>query len=209
MKARKKKSDIEKLRDGGLRLWHIVAIALLFILMVCAVVYSYDNRRGIGTELLYDTYDNDLILNGLYVESVNVGGLTKEQAEEKVNREYVQPFTSCELEFQYKDYTSKYTMEDAGLEFNVKKAVNEAYKAGRKGSKLDRIAYADEVADRREFIAIEFGTDEGKENSLVNTVSRELSKTGIKANKSRLKLMLDSTLERGRYEDSIISVPVE
>ncbi len=208
MRAKGKKSDIDKLKEGGLRLWHVIAITVLFVVMICSVIYCYNNRKGIGTEVMYDAYDNDLIFNGLFVESVNVGGLTKKQAEDKINRVYVQPKTSAIVTFRHDDYSKDYTMGELGLEFNISKAVNEAYKAGRKGSKVERIAYADEVASRKEFITIEYDVSQSKINSAVNDVSKELGRLGVKVDKDMLKNTLkDVTVQN--WEDTIVEVPVK
>ncbi len=209
----KKKSDMEKLREGGLRLWHIIAIVILFIIMLWAVVFSYNNRKGVGTELIYKAYDNDLILNGAFVEHVNVGGLTKEQAVKKVNEQYVYPVTKCVLTFidMSDSYKKDYTAEELGLSYDVKDTVDKAYKLGRSGNKLERIAAATELGNRREFLALGFDVDKGRIKAAVNEMDSELSKMDIKMDKDRLEGMLYDMLQRMTVtednEDQVVYIP--
>ncbi len=207
MRAKKKKSDMEKLRDGGLRIWHIIAILVLFVLMVFSLIYSYNNRKGIGTELIYDQYDNNLILNGVFAENVNIGGLTKKQAEDKINREYVLPRTSEKVAFTYKDYKKEYTKGELGLGYNVGEVVNEAYKTGRSGGKLETIINATEIADRREFITIVPDIDEGKIKSAASQVSGDIAKMGAKADKEGIITMIEDSLKTNDG-DSDLAVPI-
>lgn len=208
MRAKKSKSSMEKLKDGGFRIWHVAVIALLFAAMIWAVIYSYNNRRGIGTEPLYDAYENDLILNGVFAESVNIGGLTKKQAEDKINREYVEPKTSVVLTFCYEDYSKDYTKGELGLGFNVKEVIDKAYKTGRSGSKVERIAYASELADMHEFIAIEQKIDEGSMKAAIDQISDDIAKMGAKVDKEGIKAMIDDNMANVN-EDSILTVPVK
>ncbi len=208
MRAKKSKSSMEKLKDGGFRIWHVAVIVLLFAAMIWAVIYSYNNRRGIGTEPLYDAYENDLILNGVFAESVNIGGLTKKQAEDKINREYVEPKTSVVLTFSYEDYSKDYTKGELGLGFNVKEVIDKAYKTGRSGSKVERIAYASELADMHEFIAIEQKIDEGSMKAAIDQISDDIAKMGAKVDKEGIKAMIDDNMANVN-EDSILTVPVK
>lgn len=208
----KKKSDIEKLRDGGLRIWHIIVIIILFIIMIWSFRYAYNNRKGIGTELIYKAYNNDLILNGAFAEHVNIGGLTKKQAEEKINEQYVYPITKCVITFtdQSGDYKRDYTVGELGLSYDVKGLVDKAYKLGRSGSKQEIIASVNELGDRREFLTPQFHIDEGKIHSVVNEINRDLSGTGIKMNKDILEKSLYTMLEDMTVmeaEDRVVTIP--
>lgn len=209
----KKKSDIEKLREGGLRLWHIIAIVVLFIIMLWSIAFSYSNRKGIATELMYKTYDNDLILNGAFVEHVNIGGLTKEQAVKKVNKQYVDPITKCVMTFiaDSGDYEKSYTVEELGLSYDVKSIVDEAYKLGRKGNKLEVITAAQELSERREFLTPRFNIDKSKLKSVINEMDNELAKTDVKMDKDGLEEMLYNMLQKRtsvhNEDEEVIVIP--
>lgn len=208
----KKRSDIDKLKDGGLRSWHVIFVLVLFVIMLWAVIFSYNNREGVVTDILYKAYDNDLILNGAFVEHVNIGGLTKEQAVRKVNENYVYPVTKCVITFTAGSgkYKKDYTVEELGLSYDVEGIVDKAYKLGRKSGKSDTMEAVQELGDRREFLTPDFNLDDGKIRSAINTMSDELEKMGIKADKEMMMETLHDSLEKMVVippEDSVYYIP--
>lgn len=97
-------------------LFVILAIVLLITIFstIFALITSYSST----------------IINGIKIKDIDVSGLTKEEAIQKVslafNTKLQQPFT-----LKYNDYELEVFPEQFGISFNIENAVNSAYSKGR------------------------------------------------------------------------------
>lgn len=73
---------------------------------------------------------SDKIITGIYVKGVEVAGLTKEQAIEKVTTEFNNVLPN-NLTVVHGEYETQLNLEDIGANLNIEEAVNRAYNIGR------------------------------------------------------------------------------
>ena len=73
---------------------------------------------------------SDKIITGIYVKGVEVAGLTKEQAIEKVTNEFNNVLPN-NLTVIHGEYETQLNLEDLGANLNIEEAVNRAYNIGR------------------------------------------------------------------------------
>ncbi len=73
---------------------------------------------------------SDKIITGIYVKGVEVAGLTKEQAIEKVTTEFNNVLPN-NLTVVHGEYETQLNLEDIGANLNIEDAVNRAYNIGR------------------------------------------------------------------------------
>lgn len=73
---------------------------------------------------------SDKIITGIYVKGVEVAGLTKEQAIEKVTNEFNNVLPN-NLTVVHGEYETQLNLEDLGANLNIEEAVNRAYNIGR------------------------------------------------------------------------------
>ena len=78
---------------------------------------------------LYISSSNKII-TGIYIKGVEVAGLTKEQAIEKVNNEFNSVLPN-NLTLVHGEYETQLNLEDLGANFNIEEAVDRAYNIGR------------------------------------------------------------------------------
>ena len=86
-----------------------------------------------------DPYDGK-ILNNVVVAGVNVGGMTKSEAEAAVERVTDQTFTREDMVVALPEETLRLSPSDTGAKLDVKAAVKAAYNYGRTGSSAERDA---------------------------------------------------------------------
>lgn len=73
---------------------------------------------------------SDKIITGIYIKGVEVAGLTKEQAIEKVTNEFNNVLPN-NLTVVHGEYETQLNLEDLGANLNIEEAVNRAYNIGR------------------------------------------------------------------------------
>ena len=73
---------------------------------------------------------SDKIITGIYIKGVEVAGLTKEQAIEKVTNEFNKVLPN-NLTVVHGEYETQLNLEDLGANLNIEEAVNRAYNMGR------------------------------------------------------------------------------
>lgn len=73
---------------------------------------------------------SDKIITGIYIKGVEVAGLTKEQAIEKVTNEFNNVLPN-NLTVIHGEYETQLNLEDLGANLNIEEAVNRAYNIGR------------------------------------------------------------------------------
>lgn len=103
--------------------------SVLVILLVFIAVLAFGNTS--------DPYDGK-ILDNVYVAGVNVGGLTKSQAESVIRSSTENTFTRQDMVVQFPDGTLRLSPADTGAQLDVKAAVKAAYDYGRTGSQAQK-----------------------------------------------------------------------
>ena len=73
---------------------------------------------------------SDKIITGIYIKGVEVAGLTKEQAIEKVTNEFNNVLPN-NLTVVHGEYETQLNLDDLGANLNIEEAVNRAYNMGR------------------------------------------------------------------------------
>lgn len=102
----------------------LLYLSLAFMLVVFALA---------GISALVYTRDNHVIVDGVTVSGINVGKLTLEQADKKLNDE-VRRLKGQTLELTTDQFSEEMTLEDLGLLLSADSALDEAYNIGRNGS---------------------------------------------------------------------------
>jgi|tagenome__1003787_1003787.scaffolds.fasta_scaffold20951689_3 lipoprotein-anchoring transpeptidase ErfK/SrfK len=104
----------------------VVAVFLLLVgVGVVAGTYFYDQGK------------QDLIAQGVKVNSVPIGGLTRAQAEQKLSAALLQPLARP-IKVKYKDHRYTLTRKAASVGINIKGSVEQAWRASQEGSMFAR-----------------------------------------------------------------------
>lgn len=87
---------------------------------------------------MYQTGFRDRIYRGISIDNVLVGGLTRQQAAEKLERELRYPFESS-FRFNWQDKSWQATAQELGFHPQSDKMTETAYNIGRSGGLLDQV----------------------------------------------------------------------
>lgn len=105
--------------------------SVLVVLLIVIAVLAFGGAS--------DPYDGK-ILDNVYIAGVNVGGLTKNQAESVIRSAAGDTFTRQDMVVQFPNGSLRLSPADTGSQLNIKAAVKAAYDYGRTGSQAQREA---------------------------------------------------------------------
>ena len=105
----------------------VLAIFGIFIfIFILILLISYCAFTLINTK-------NKNIINGVYIKNIDVSGLTKEQAKQKI-AEHINSSIPEEIKLKHNDFETSISTEQLSIYFNVDEAVEIAYNLGRDGN---------------------------------------------------------------------------
>lgn len=98
----------------------ISLIILIFAILFCTI-FSLLN------------INSDKIIEGIFVNGIDVSGLTKDEAKEKLQKICDEKIKN-EINIKYKDYESNINLELIEVKYDIDNAINKAYDFGRTGN---------------------------------------------------------------------------
>ncbi len=163
--ARKKKEKIT-----------IISLCSVAAVLLIALVVLLIGTVGSGT-------DNGLILNNVYAAGVDLGGMTKEQAQTALHEATDNTYSRLDMTVQVLDSTITLTPMDTGVYLNVNAVVDAAYNFGRTGSRAERqqaqklVQSSTYAIDLEEYLALDKGYIQEQVDKLGKQFSTTLTQT--------------------------------
>lgn len=110
-----------KHRSDILTIFGISAFIFIVILLISFCIFTLINTK------------NDNITNGVYIKGIDVSGLSKEQAKQKIS-EYISSSIPEEINLKDKDFETSISTSQLSISFNIDEAVEMAYQIGKNGN---------------------------------------------------------------------------
>lgn len=151
-----------------------IGAAFFLVTSVLSINFAVNSKVDTAIDTAFEALDSDLIYNGVFIEEVNISGLTKEQAIRRGNSDYAGPRLQRTFTIAYGNYSKDVTYEDLGGSYNIKSTVNEAYKLGRSGSKASRIEFTDNLERRKEYLVSSLSIDKSKMRKTLEEIAKEV-----------------------------------
>lgn len=104
----------------------LVIFGILTFIFILILLISYCTFTLINAK-------NQNIISGVYIKGINVSGLTKEQAKEKIS-EYINSTIPQEINLKHEDFETSISTSELSIYFNIDEAVEIAYQIGRNGN---------------------------------------------------------------------------
>lgn len=101
--------------------WIVIGVAIGIVLILALIFSTVFALVNIG---------NDKILSGITIEGIDVAGLTRDAAMEKVQEAY-KPKLENDINLKYQDFETSLNPTVIELNYDVEKAVDEAYEIGK------------------------------------------------------------------------------
>ena len=102
-----------------------VILIVSCVLFICLLFFS--------TIFAMINMNNEKIISGIRIEGINVSGLSKEEAKNKVNEIYNKKLKT-DVVLKYEDYETSINPELVGTKYDVDKSIDEAITFGKGGN---------------------------------------------------------------------------
>lgn len=148
-------------RSSSLFLKFAVVFLLISIAGVTAMGFMYSSNNTVeanndnSNEEMQTIVDTGVIYNNIFINDVHVGGLTKQQAIDKLNERFLPELESKEISFIYNNNSTVFKYAEFNTVYDYSEAVDEAYRYAREGSITDRFGKISKLEDTAYKIAYE------------------------------------------------------
>lgn len=143
-------------------------ISLVSILVILVIL-------GIGTSVFINkTLNETNIYSGVKIENINVGELSKKEAESKLKSELDSGLENKEIVIVGEDYSKSLKYKELGVKNNYNKAVEQAYKIGREGNTTTKLKEIYTVKNDGKNINVETIKDSDSVSQIVEAIGEEL-----------------------------------
>ena len=109
------------IRNKGLIILAIVITILAILLLAFSTVFALIN------------INSNKIMNGVFIQGIDVSGLTTDEAKEKVSN-IVNKHLACKIVVKRDDFEGVFMPEQLGVTFDADSVINQAYTVGRDGN---------------------------------------------------------------------------
>jgi vancomycin resistance protein YoaR len=142
---------------------------------VCAVLFAL----AVGL-FAFRTLYGDRIYPAVVVGDVQVGGLTRSQAENRLN-ERASGLDQHGVTFTLNGQTWTPTLAELGVQIDVDGAVSQAYESGRTGDAVDRLAFTGDILQADQTIPLRSTLDTATLNAWFDKVDQEINQFAVDA----------------------------
>lgn len=189
---------------------------ILIILLMLSCIFAIINRNS------------GKIINGIKINGIEVSGMTKDNAKQKINEE-VTKLLEEQIMLKYQDYEIGIDIKQIDAKFNVDEIVDKAYQIGRNSNifinNYNILIYKFKENDMQLTLQVNDelwnklvedingslpgGVEQSsyyiENNSLIITKGKE----GVVSNNQRLKDLIISKIESFKTDNQYIEIPVE
>ena len=124
------------------------------------------------------------ICEGVKISKVEVGGMTKAEAENAVD-DHIAGLLSRKVVIQIGENELETDFESLGMHFSEEKLIDQAYAVGKKGNLIKRMREVENAHQSGKTFALKYSFDEQK---LKEYVEKECTQFDVKAKNSKLSL---------------------
>ncbi len=144
------------------RIWIPAGITLVFFLVLSVWIGAL-----LSSQKLY---------RGIFVENLNVSGLTTQQAAVMVENHLKSLYGNGIITVRYADNTWSIPMDDISVEFSTASAIKKAYTLGRSGNIFQRVYSIIDLGIREANISLEPVYDQEKLRAILESIKTKVDK---------------------------------
>lgn len=194
----------------------IIITVIVCLLIIFSVIFALVN------------INNDKIISGISIMRVDISGLTREEATNKI-KELIGAKETEDITLKYEDYETTINGKQFNIKFDIEKAVSEAYNIGRDGNILTNNysilwtqlfkndiqvpVYYEEKALNEKLQDISSKIPEAVKQSNYYIENRNLiivkGTSGIKINESKIKKQIIEQMKQLEEKNAIIAIPIQ
>ena len=201
----------EKKRKKILISIFIIMCAMLLFSTIFAIINSMNNR----------------IISGIYLQGIDISGMTKEQAETKF-KELIDTVLQKKIVLKYGEIENIINLSDLGVSYQIDEAINEACNLGRTSNIFKNNWDIVQTKLLKKNITIKINYDEETLNSKIDAMLKLLpgtvqeysyyidnenliiinGKPGITIEREKLKNIIYAEIQELKSDTTIVNIPV-
>ncbi len=163
-----KKSKKSKIRKANTFL--AVTVTVLLISVLGSVYYVYSKNKN-----MREIVDVDTIYNNIYINDIDMGGLTIEQAKQTLKNSILQPLQNKKITFVYEQKTWTLTYSQLKANYNIEEVVQKAYDIARDGTLEERYELVKNLITNPEKLQMEYEFDQTVLEEFVKSLETEIN----------------------------------
>lgn len=137
-------------------------------------IRAEEDARVAHENEIREALDKDSIYQGISVGGVDVSGLSKDEAREKVSQK-IQGLSDKKIVVNIDDSSATKSLSELGLISNIDEAINEAYSYGRDGDKEDRFLKVSALKNSPKDFPINISINDESVSQFVNTIADNMT----------------------------------
>jgi hypothetical protein len=193
--------------DGKFRLkpQHIFLLAALVVLLVLSARSTKLYKGYAQDRLTKQELDMDYIYFNVFASDIQLGGLTKEQAKKKLEKELNEDQIigkEVYLQSMNFEYEKTLTFEELGASYNIDELVEQAYNYGRTGSEKERLATIQKLQNTGKFLDPVISYDDEKVKAAVSAIESDVNSSLLSGNKLDVDRTVEMIEEQLKYDIS-------
>ncbi len=193
----------------------LISFFICLLLLIFSTIFAFLNMN------------NSNIAKGVFIENVDISGMSKEDAKEKIEK-LVSEKMEKEIALIYQDYNSSINLKQIEVEYDVEEAVEKAYQVGKSGNIFENNYSILKAFIVNENISIEFSKNEEITDKIIEDIGANLpdamvqssfyveqnnliitkGQEGIVVDKDKLKKYIDENLNEFKNNVEEIQIPV-
>lgn len=171
-------SSSQKSKFSLKKIWMILLIIIGSITVISISVL-------IRVRFMEKVVNQDTFYKGIAVESVNLEGLSKEQAKNKIHTQLDKELDNKHITIQFEDKKWDFAFDELGINYNVDSALAKAYNVGRNGNILERYNTVKHLEEKGRNFDVDFSYDK---NEIKKHIVRVAEEVNIKSKDATIKL---------------------
>lgn len=124
---------------------------------------------------LYSVLNYDRIYNGVFVNSFNAGGLTRDELTKSLTTNFSQSLKDKKITFKYKDKEEEISLSDINFKYQIDKAVEDAYNVARSGNIFKRVFDVFKIGKEKIIIDMAYSYDKDQLEKLIDELNKNVS----------------------------------
>lgn len=182
-----------------------------------------------GGVIFYNTSsEGENIFNGVYINNINVGGMSKEEAQRVLEEKFNNPISNRIITLNTGDLKYKLKYSELNAHYDIDTAVKKAFEYGKSGNIIDKTRSRLLLKKETVNINMEFKFDKSVIDKVIKDVDQRVNKSpkdakiyfdgvnfrvtpdesGIRVNQEKLGKLIDEAIKPDSSIDSI-NVPTE
>ena len=143
-------------------------LAIIILLIILFLGFTYFN------------YKNTNIVSGISIKNVDISGLSKEQAKEKIQN-YINEKLPENIGLRHNDFETSISLSALNINFDIDSSIEEAYNIGKSGNIIQNSLSAIKVYFSNIDIEPTFSLDDNQLNTMLDDISSKLPDTVIES----------------------------